>query len=67
MHTLDKANNHLLYTNALFRKAKEIIDKLIKEKVEAEKTLRKTILKIQKREVKNCKKSKRGSIKKRQK
>ena len=33
---LDEANNHTLYTNALFRKAKEMIDKLIKEKQEAE-------------------------------
>ena len=33
---LNEANNHQLYTNALFRKAKEMIDKLIKEKQEAE-------------------------------
>ena len=36
---LDEANNHLLYTNVLFRRAKEVIDKLIKEKMEAEKAL----------------------------
>jgi len=33
---LNEANNHQLYTNALFRKAKEMIDKLYKEKKDAE-------------------------------
>ena len=52
--TLNAANNHLLYTNALFRRAKEMIDKLIKEKEEAEKKLHRVVTKakvdIQKRE-----------------
>ena len=51
---LDKANNHLLYTNVLFRRAKEVIDKLIKEKMEAEKALhsikKKAEIDVQKRE-----------------
>ena len=51
---LDEANNHFLYTNALFRRTKEMIDKLIKEKEEAEKTLHRVVKKakvdIQKRE-----------------
>ena len=34
---LDEGNSHRLYTNALFRRAKEMIDKLTKEKEEAEK------------------------------
>ena len=52
--TLDEANNHLLYTNALFKRAKKMIDELIKQKVEAEKRLHKVVKKakvdIQKRE-----------------
>ena len=51
---IDKANNHHLYTNVLFRRAKEVIDKLIKEKMEAEKELHSIIKKaevdVQKRE-----------------
>lgn len=51
---LDEANNHCLYTNALFRRAKEMVDKLIKEKMEAEKQLHKITKKaeadVQKRE-----------------
>ena len=44
---LDKANNHRLYTNALFRRAKEVIDKLIKEKTEAEEVLHKINKKVE--------------------
>ena len=44
---LDEANNHDLYTNALFRRAKEMIDQLIKEKMEAEKQLHKITKKVE--------------------
>lgn len=44
---LDEANNHYLYTNALFRRAKEVIDKLMKEKLEAEKRLHQLTIKAE--------------------